>query len=712
METIERGAMVEEEDLPQYEKGKNYFLGIGINNYLPPIAKLRNCVNDVQNVHKVLLEKYEFDEDDAMLIFDREATRSNILKTLREMLKRVGKNDGLVLMFSGHGIDLDGNNVGYMIPVDGNEEANYINLSEVKSLLDAAAAKHIFVIFDACFSGLLLTQRDARAQNLPENFPSRYAMTSGRDHPVDDGTGNHSPFAKVLIDELRFNDESLGSVMLAQRILDKFRMTGSDDDQLPAFGRISSNIEFEGQYYFYPKNFQNSLARERTKRLEAEQARRLAQEALVLAEQERQKAEEQTKIAIEMKEKSEKNQQKAQRNARVAICVSVAALVGLAVATWALFKIKAANKTIVQSMLRDIDNHILKMEYDLAAEKSVAALPLNVEEEEVAKRLLEVAFWYSETDSAAAAVQILNYLNVKVAPNQADILLAIKEKSPPQYFSTLEARYFPTLVSVKADSFIYEQLPEVDISNNRFKTPLPNPTAFVNAFKIATTETTVWQYFLYLNANKYEGPPLATYQYLGNQPVVNVSWQDATDYLNWLSQKKGFQTVYDRDISPLRDSANGFRLPYQKEWTFALLGGNHHTPLQYDIEIEAFAEGGAPPFPVPIPVSELNKETEAVAWLANNSKNSVHGVGLKKANALGLYDMIGNVEEWCNDYKSLIRRREDGGYSLLPDQREAEIIVCGNSWQSNRDVLKSKKADPDERKIERGFRVAQNGTPQ
>jgi WD40 repeat protein len=286
-----RGIAKITETTPQYLRGKNFFLGIGINAYSKPYSPLRNCVNDIRQVSTALLDAYDFEAENIFTLFDKEASRKAILKKLRDVLDKVGENDSLIFMYSGHGENLDGSNVGFMIPADASDEEDFINLSDIKSRLDAAKAKHIFVIFDACFSGLLLTQRDARAQNLPENFPSRYAMTSGRNHPVDDGSGEHSPFAKALIDELRDNDDSLGAVMLAQRILDRFRQTGKDDDQLPAFGRISSDIEFEGQYYFYPKNYELSAARERTKRLEAEQARRMAEEALINVERERKRAE-------------------------------------------------------------------------------------------------------------------------------------------------------------------------------------------------------------------------------------------------------------------------------------------------------------------------------------------------------------------------------------------------------------------------------------
>ena len=291
MDEGQRGISRPSTEAGLYQRGINYFLGISIDAYKPPFKALRNCVNDVTAVHKVLKEEYDFEEENMRLLCNEAASRRDILRTLHETLKKIGENDSLVFMYSGHGENLDGTNVGFMIPQDAAFEEDYINLSDIKSRLDASKAKHIFVIFDACFSGLILTQRDVRKFNVPENIPSRFALTSGRNSPVSDGKGNNSPFATALIDELSQNKDSLGAGLLSQKILDKFRETGRDDEQLPNFGRINEDIKYQGQYYFYPKNYELSLARERTKRLEAEDARKVAENALMTAERERKRAE-------------------------------------------------------------------------------------------------------------------------------------------------------------------------------------------------------------------------------------------------------------------------------------------------------------------------------------------------------------------------------------------------------------------------------------
>ncbi|AJH21651.1 MULTISPECIES: formylglycine-generating enzyme family protein [Bacillus] len=112
----------------------------------------------------------------------------------------------------------------------------------------------------------------------------------------------------------------------------------------------------------------------------------------------------------------------------------------------------------------------------------------------------------------------------------------------------------------------------------------------------------------------------------GNKPVVNISWHDAIAFCNLLSKIAGFTEYYSIQDDGKKVScnlhSNGYRLPSEAEWQYACKAGT--TGYTY---------------------GELQK----IAWYNENSSGQIHDVGKKEPNAWGLYDMLGNVWEWCYD---------------------------------------------------------------
>ena len=216
---------------------------------------------------------------------------------------------------------------------------------------------------------------------------------------------------------------------------------------------------------------------------------------------------------------------------------------------------------------------------------------------------------------------------------------------------SLDARYYPQTILVAGGSFVREDSVQVRVSS----------------FRMGKTEITYWQYNLFARSQKYHIEP-PSWQYAGDNPAVYVNWYDAFFYLNWLSDRHGkksvykltntrtiYYTHYDVEIDT---AANGYRLPTEAEWEFAARGGARSQGFEYS----------------------GSKDLQEVGWYAENSDSRSHPVAQKKANELGLYDMSGNVWEWCRDWYGDYSGRTNNP----PGLEESSLrSIRGGSWHGS-----------------------------
>jgi len=202
----------------------------------------------------------------------------------------------------------------------------------------------------------------------------------------------------------------------------------------------------------------------------------------------------------------------------------------------------------------------------------------------------------------------------------------------------------------------------------------------IEVCKYPTTQK-MWTEVMESNLSAFKGD---------NKPVESVTWWEALEYCNKLSEKYGLEPVYDlskstQGILMIKElggetvypnvanfkNTKGFRLPTEVEWEWFARGG------QIAIEEGTFD----------YTYSGSNNINE-VAWYYENSggnKGATQDVGLKKPNQLGLYDCSGNIWEWCYDTTENIENGKSYTYKAF-DSSNVYRRLKGGSWYEDANV--------------------------
>lgn len=208
------------------------------------------------------------------------------------------------------------------------------------------------------------------------------------------------------------------------------------------------------------------------------------------------------------------------------------------------------------------------------------------------------------------------------------------------------------------------------MGSNGYDDEKPIHDVTLSSYSIGKYPVTVGQYKAFCEATGRAMPEPPEWGWMDRHPMVKVNFNDAVRYCNWLGERYGGE----------------WRLPSEAEWEYAARGGNKSMGYTYS--------GG--------------NNLEQVGWFENNAGGETNAVGRKKPNELGIYDMSGNVWEWCSDWYD----EDYYTYSRASNPRGPSSgsyrVMRGGSWGDSAPgcrVAARYDGDPSNRYINNGFRV-------
>lgn len=198
-----------------------------------------------------------------------------------------------------------------------------------------------------------------------------------------------------------------------------------------------------------------------------------------------------------------------------------------------------------------------------------------------------------------------------------------------------------------------------DVGAFNFEKPTHEVT--LSDYWMGETQVTqaLWQVVMGENPSVFEGDP--------NLPVENVSWRDCKDFIRKLNGLTGKE----------------FRLPTEAQWEFAARGGNLGKDNHY--------------------LYAGSNVIDDVAWYDENSNGKTHPVGERDPNELGLYDMTGNVHEWCNDWYGEQYYRESPAIDPTGPSSGTYRVCRGGCWFNSARNGRVSKRDGDEPSCSTGY---------
>ncbi|SVE37250.1 uncharacterized protein METZ01_LOCUS490104, partial [marine metagenome] len=232
------------------------------------LSNLDYAVADAEAVKDMLINKFDYPENNVKLLLNEEANKANIVNVISDVSLKAGDNERILVFFAGHGETMDlpaGGEMGFLLPVDGNENnlyASAIRMDDLKDFSYLSKSKHMLFLVDACYGGLAAVgTRSLEQTNTPNylekisNIKSRQIITAGgkEEKVIEKSEWGHSAYTKNLLsglnDELAdINEDGYITALELGSYLSEKVTFDSESRQTPQLRRLTSD---EGEFVFF-----------------------------------------------------------------------------------------------------------------------------------------------------------------------------------------------------------------------------------------------------------------------------------------------------------------------------------------------------------------------------------------------------------------------------------------------------------------------------
>lgn len=224
----------------------NFLFLIGLNKYLNQ-KELSSCINDCTDFKDILLEKFDFEQNNVYELYDEEATNKKIQDALRGYIKLLKEDDSLIIYYSGHGDYDEISNTGFWITHESKDYTDYISNQTIVNYLDNLKCKHVFLISDACFSNSLLLSGTFKKPIEYFEKQSRWALTSAYSEAKDSDPESNTLFCEKILEYLENTDKDIRVTELIEFVKSNFEI---NEFQAPQGAPLKITSHKGGEFIF------------------------------------------------------------------------------------------------------------------------------------------------------------------------------------------------------------------------------------------------------------------------------------------------------------------------------------------------------------------------------------------------------------------------------------------------------------------------------